>query len=168
MPNFNDHLTSADRRLFWWISLIFLAPHFPWLSASSKDLERCRLASDLFWHDKRGKKDSDISQWRSWLSQMDCHTPETQSWTNTFLFKSCGVFWSKHVFICVFLHGIYCMSVWWVHTVQMCLIQQLWRNQSLMWNTAHGSHICPASSVGSQRLADAARQRGRVSSERQR
>lgn len=87
-------------RLFWGISLIFLTPHFPWLSASSKD---CRLASGLFWHDKRGKNDSYISQWRSWLSQRDSVTHLKHKAGKThFWIKSWCVFWSKHVFICVF------------------------------------------------------------------
>lgn len=35
------------------------------------------------------------------------------------------------------------LPAWWVHEVQMCQTQQLWRNSSLMWNT----HITALTSV---------------------
>lgn len=50
------------------------------------------------------------------------------------------------VFPRVNILGVYSadLPAWWVHKFQMCQTEQLSWNESLMWYSHHGPHICPS------------------------
>lgn len=81
------------------------SPHFERFSASSK-----RKYRSLFRDNKKGKNDPSSIKILT-LSQRDLVTHlKHQAGKTHFWIKNWSVSWRKHVLICVFLHGIYCVS----------------------------------------------------------